>query len=81
MMKKQMTTEEMNEFIEKINRAELTEELKVLNKCGKCPVISFNYPKYLKAIRVSLVALGYDERWVDSVFRSALEKRYLGMEV
>lgn len=76
MKAKQMTTSEMNDFIENINRAELEEELQNYNKCRKCPLARYKYPKYLKAIRVSLIALGYDEDWVCGPFRDALEKRY-----
>lgn len=36
------------------------------------------YPRYIKAVRVSLVAMGYDEQWVDTEFRDAIEKKYLG---
>ena len=36
------------------------------------------YPRYIKAVRVSLVEMGYDEQWVDTEFRDAIEKKYLG---
>lgn len=76
--KKQMTAEEMQSFIEKVGRSELYEELEDLSK-GEYKLVRPNsnpYPRYLKAVRVSLIALGYDEGWVESTFRDALEARY-----
>lgn len=31
---------------------------------------------YFKAVRVTLIALGYDTQWVDDDFRSMLEESY-----
>lgn len=67
-----MTKEEMDAFIEKIGRSELYDELESMNKA----IPRIPYSRYLKAVRVSLVALGYDEKWVDTEFRDALEKKY-----
>ena len=64
-----MSNEMMNEFIERIGRVELYDEMK------QHPT---RYPKYLKAVRVTLVELGFAEIWVGTTFRNALEKRYLG---
>ena len=64
--KKIMTEEQMLNYIEDIGRSELFEEMKT----------SRQYPRYLKAIRVSLIALGYDAYWVEHEFRDALEERY-----
>lgn len=63
-----MNKDEMNKFIENIGRTELYDEIHNSN----------GYPRYIKGVRASLVALGYDEKWVDSEFRNAIEKRYLG---
>lgn len=37
------------------------------------------YPRYLKAVRVTLISLGFDTHWVEHEFRTALEKKYLGV--
>ena len=66
-MAKTMTETEMTKYIEDIGRSELFEEMRT----------SHGYPKYLKAIRVALIALGYDVNWVEHQFRDALEKTYL----
>ena len=63
-----MDKDEMNKFIENIGRTELYDEIHNSN----------GYPRYIKGVRASLVALGYDEEWVNSEFRDAIEKRYLG---
>lgn len=64
-----MTEQKMMDYIKRIGRCELWDELKERPK---------KYPRYLKAIRVSLVELGFDEQWVDTTFRAALEKEYMG---
>jgi len=43
----------------------------------KSAVPRIAYPRYLKAVRVTLVSLGFDEEWVDTDFRDALEAQYL----
>ena len=63
-----MTAQQMMDFIKGIGRSELWDELEERPK---------GYPRYLKAVRVSLVELGYDEQWVDTTFRTALEKEYM----
>ena len=63
-----MDKDKMNKFIEDIGRSELYDEIHNSN----------GYSRYIKAIRASLIALGYDEEWVNSEFRDAIEKRYLG---
>lgn len=60
MNNKKMNFEELKDFINNISRAELEEN----------PII------YLKAIRVSLIALGYDEDWVNTEFRDYLETSF-----
>ena len=75
-----MNEEEMNAYIANIGRSELFDELKDVksNKYSLVrPHCPHPYPRYLKAIRVSLVAQGYDGHWVDTEFRDALEKKYL----
>lgn len=78
MNKKIMTEEEMNNFIESVGRVELFDELEFIRKKEY-----FNPTNligrdscYLKAIRVALVTLGYDEKWAYSIFADALEARY-----
>ena len=74
-----MTNEEMKDFIEKVGRTELFDEKEDLANANYKLVRGNTdpYPRYLKAVRVSLVALGYDEKWVEGEFRDALEARYL----
>ena len=50
---KTMSEYEMTEYINKIGRSELFDEIKDMKKSN----VSQNYPYYLKAIRVSLIAL------------------------
>ena len=75
-----MEEDEMYKYIENIGRTELFDEIEDVNS-DKYILVRHNcphpYPRYLKAIRVSLVAQGYDAHWVDTEFRDALEKRYL----
>lgn len=55
-----MSFDEMRDFLGKISRAEFEDN----------PII------FSKAIRVSLIALGYDEEWVNDEFRQYLETTY-----
>lgn len=61
------------ELIDNISRVELFDEIDSM----KSAVPKISYPRYLKAVRVTLVSLGFDEKWVDTDFRDALEVRYL----
>lgn len=74
-----MDEDEMWMFIESIGRTELYEEIEDMNGQSHLAVRRGRQPssRYLKAIRVALVAQGYDEQWVDTTFRDALEKQYL----
>jgi hypothetical protein len=74
-----MDEDEMWIFIESIGRTELYDEIEDLNNKNYTLVRRNGIPssRYLKAIRVSLVAQGYDEQWVDTTFRDALEKQYV----
>lgn len=73
-----MTNEEMVQFIKDIGRCELFHEMEDAKKLAHVYTTWSGYPRYLKAIRVSLVALGYDEEWVDTEFKEALDEYYLG---
>lgn len=79
-MKKTMTDNELQQFVKNIGRTELHDEMEEINKNkefkGSNLVKTHDYPHYLKAVRVSLVALGYDAQWVDTKVRKALEDRY-----
>lgn len=70
----------MDAFIDKVARHELHQELEQMyiaqRACTDLPV-KWGYPRYLKAVRASLVALGYDEDWVNGPFRMVLERKYL----
>jgi len=65
-----MSAEEMTSFIDRISRTELLTEISELSDR---PIT----PRYLKAIRVSLIELGYDQSWVETEFRHALEEKYI----
>lgn len=73
MEKHKMTESQMYAFVDSINRNELHEELRdiYITKTQK------GNSKYLKAIQASLIALGYDERWVNEEFRDLLEETYI----
>lgn len=68
---KRMSHEEMFSYIERISRTELLMEIKELS-------VKTISSRYLKAIRVSLIELGYDSSWVESEFRESLEAKYMG---
>lgn len=61
------------ELVEDIGRIELFDEIQSMERAW--PRIP--YPRYLKAVRVTLVSLGFDEEWVNTEFRDALEAKYL----
>lgn len=61
------------ELVNNIGREELFDEIRSM----KSAVSRIAYPRYLKAVRVTLVSLGFDEEWVDTDFRNALEAQYL----
>lgn len=72
-----MDKDEMRSYIEAVGRTELYVEKEDAKKFAHNGTTWNGYPRYLKAIRVSLVAMGYDEHWVDTTFRDALEKEYM----
>lgn len=43
----------------------------------KSAVSRIAYHRYLKAVRVTLVSLGFDKEWVNTDFRDTLEAQYL----
>lgn len=73
MEQKKMTENQMRLFIDAIDRYELQEELRKIY-IEKSQV---GYPKYLKAVLVSLIALDYDSTWVNTTFRYLLEETYV----
>lgn len=72
-----MDKEEMLYYIDSIDRTELYIEKDDAKKFAHNGTMWNGYPRYLKAIRVSLIAMGYDEQWVETIFRDALEAKYL----
>lgn len=75
--KKIMNEKEMISFINSVGRSELFDEIEFINdKSIKLPY-QHKQSKYLKAVRVSLISLGYNEEWVETTFRDALEEKYL----
>ena len=72
-----MDEDEMFSYINAIDRTELYDEKEDAKKFAHNGTKWDGYPRYLKAIRVSLVAMGYDEQWVDTTFRDALEEKYM----
>lgn len=75
---KTMTDDEAIRFAFDIGRSEIFDELKEIKERKKLFRYGHTYPFYLKAVRVSLVEMGYDEQWVDEKFRDVLEAVYLG---
>ena len=74
---KTMTEEEMNSFVKRVGRCELYDELKQIEELKGNPKYRIPDSRYLKAVKVSLVELGYDEEWVVTTFNDALRKEYL----
>lgn len=72
---KKMSHDEMMQFIMAVGRSELFDELRAL-KLHHRSVAELQGSYYMKAVRATLCALGYDCRWVDSEFRGALEDYY-----
>lgn len=68
-----LTKYEIEELVNDIARSELFEEIEAM----KDPESKISYPRYLKAVRVTLISLGFDEDCVENDFRDALEKEYL----
>lgn len=66
---------ETKELVENIGRSELFEEINSMDNA----MPRIKYPRYLKAVRVTLISLGFDVDWVEQDFRAALEKKYLGV--
>ena len=63
----------IKELVNSIARVELFDEIYSM----KSAVTRIPYPRYLKAVMVTLVSLGFDEEWVNTDFRDALEAQYL----
>ena len=77
--KKVMDENEMRTFLHAIGRDELNQEKKLmafLQNSPFCGHEQYGYPRYLKAIRVSLIAQGCDPAWVEGVFRRELDAMY-----
>lgn len=73
MKQKKMTEDQMYSFVDSVDGNELHEELRRIY----IERTQTGYPKYLKAIQVSLIALGYDSTWVNTEFRYLLEETYI----
>ena len=61
------------ELVDKVGRCELFEEM----ESTKDSWSNIPYPRYLKAVRVTLTSLGFDPEWVEHDFRHALDAKYL----
>lgn len=61
------------ELVNNIGKEELFDEIRSM----KSTVPRIAYPRYLKTVRVTLLSLGFDEEWLDTDFRDALEVQYL----
>lgn len=72
-MKKVMAEAELTQFLNGLRRAELETAMKDRN-------LEF-ITAYLKAVRVTLWSLGYDDAWVNGPFRDRLENEYNPMYV
>lgn len=80
-----MTPAESERFINAVGRSELFDELRQIEEdtawSEHAQTWGARKSRYLKAVRASLVALGYDEQWVNGEFRTLLEARYLSRSV
>ena len=63
-----MGREELEEFVRNVGRQELYDELEERQT---------KRPRYFKAIQATLLALGYDEKWVYGDLLEALQDQYL----
>ena len=63
-----MDEDEMADFVRQVGRGELYEEMKERPSRN---------PRYFKAVQATLLALGYDERWVYADLIESLQKEYL----
>lgn len=68
-----LNEESTKELVDKVGRCELFEEMEAM----KSSWMNIPYPRYLKAVRVTLTSLGFDPEWVEHDFRNALEAKYL----
>lgn len=76
MINAKMTKDEMMQFIKDIGRCELFDEMEDAKNLAHVFTTWSGKSCYLKAVRVTLVTLGYDEQWVDTEFKNALEDYY-----
>ena len=67
-----LTKQATEELVKDIGREELFDEIRFI----KNVVPQIAYPRYLKAVRVTLISLGFDEKWVETEFRDMLDERY-----
>lgn len=64
-----MNNKRVTAFIENIGSPELYDEIKYIKEN------SLNiYPRYLTAVMITLIELGYDETWVNTSFKKTLDK-------
>lgn len=70
---KKMDDDEMMRFVAAVGRSELFDELRYLRqRYGSECKSSY----YLKAVRATLCSLGYDDQWIETTLRDALEHYY-----
>lgn len=80
---KKLEKDELDAFVAQLNKQNIIDDRKNKYRLAKYdaavfdenerPLIKF-YPDYLKGVRDTMIALGYDECWVNDTFRKALEK-------
>lgn len=80
---KKLEKDELDAFVTQLNKQNVIDDRKNKYRLAKYdaavfdederPLIKF-YPDYLKGVRDTMIALGYDEGWVNDTFRKALEK-------
>lgn len=78
MIKTRMSQDEMMQFIKNVGRSELFEEMEDAKELAHVYTTWNGKSRYLKAVRASLIALGYDREWVDTDFKEAIEDYYYG---
>ena len=83
---KKLEKDELEAFVAKLNKQNVIDDRNNKYRLAKYdaavftdedrPFIKF-YPDYLKGVKDAMLALGYDEGWINDTFKKALEKNLL----
>lgn len=80
---RKMSEKEVEYFLSHIVREEMLEDIyDAVNKRGFYGEgIGHKYPRYLKAVKVSVVTFGFDCQWVYGEFDERLSEKYYNSKV